>query len=151
MKLTALLADAVAVADAQLYVHGGGWHLVPSSRLPAVLPNLGVGIVIDLTPGELAEPHQFALRIRDADGRLVPLVRGKSDDYQNTEGSDEITAELSAAPPVTEAVAVTLVLAFNIQQVTLGQAGLYELEIAIDDEVRERLRLEVQLAQPDTG
>lgn len=151
MKLTALLADAVAVAEAKLYVHGGGWHLVPSSRLPAVLPNLGVGIVIDMMSAELAEPHQFALRIRDADGGLVSLTHGKSDDDQDTEESYEITAELSAAPPGAEAVAVTLVLAFNIQQVTLGQAGQYELEIAIDEEVRERLRLEVRLVQPDAG
>lgn len=152
MKVTAILADAVTVADGKLYMHGGGWHVVRSAQLPAVIPNLGVGLIIDFEAGELARGHRFALRIRDADGRLVPLVQHISNDRQQTMKSDEIVSELSAAPPGDlQAAAATLVLAFSTQQVMLDQETPYELEIAIDDEVRERLRLAVQLVRPGAG
>jgi hypothetical protein len=151
LKITALLADAVAVAESRLYVQGGGWHVVQSAQLPAVLPNLGVGMIIDFAAGELAHRRRFALRIRDAAGRLIPLVHENSNDQHSARESEEIAGELPAAPPGAEAAAVTLVLAFNVQQVTLDQVTPYELEIAIDEEVRERLPLEVRLVQPDAG
>jgi hypothetical protein len=152
VKITAVLADAVAVAEGKLYVHGGGWHLVQSAHLPAVIPNLGVGIIIDFAPGELSRLHRFALRIRDAGGQLVPLAHDKGDNDQDTKESDEIVGEFSTAEPGDDAVVAgaALAFAFNIQRVTLDQDTRYELEIAIDEEVRERLRLEVQLVQPDT-
>ena len=151
MKVTALLADAVAVAEGKLYVHGGGWQLVPSLRLPTVLPNLGVGMIIDFAVGELVEPHRVVLRMRDADGRLVPLAHDATEDHQAGEQSDQIIAELAAMPPGgDEAVAATLVFAFNIQRVTLDHDTQYELEIAIDAEVRERLPLAVKLVRPNT-
>jgi hypothetical protein len=146
VKITALLADAVTVAENRLYMQGGGWRVAPATSLPAVLPNIGVGIVIDFSEGELSRTRRFALRISDYDGNFVPLGNVAADGLPGEQTSYEIVGELSATTPGNGAVAAaTVLLAFNLRQVILAKDTPYEVEIAIDDEVRERLPLAVQL------
>ena len=137
MKITALLATAVAVAESRLYVQGGGWQVVQSARLPAVIPNLGVGIVADFEAGELTRARRLALRIRDASRHLVALTQDDGTGQHDKEWRDQIAAELPPVATEDQTATITFTLAFNIQQVTLAYDTPYEVEIVIDDEVRE--------------
>jgi hypothetical protein len=144
VKVTALLADAVAVAEGKLYVQGGGWHSVGIDGLPGSLQSLGVGILIDLGPDEMAKPLRFVMRLRDSRGRLVSLAGHANGGPPAGSGDGEIIAVLATAQAASDnALMASIAIAFNLRDVVLQETGLHELQIEIGGLVRERLPLVV--------
>lgn len=58
-----MLADAAAVAEGKLYVHGGGWDVIHARDFPVVHPTMALALLFEVdyleAPGELPVKIQF--------------------------------------------------------------------------------------------
>ena len=64
-----MLADAAAVLDGKLYIHGGGWDQLASPRLPFTVPNVALVLVIEHEWDETHTDMELQVQIYDEDGK----------------------------------------------------------------------------------
>jgi len=73
---TAMLADAAALADGKLYVHGGGWDNIYTAEVPTTHPALALVLIFHLSWHEANEDIPLRLELVDEDDRH-PVTRGE--------------------------------------------------------------------------
>lgn len=117
MKLTTgMLADAAAVENGKLFVHGGGWDRITVGQLPAVHPSLSLVLVFQV---------EYDEALRDLDV-LIDLV----DEDQEPAGVD-ITGVLNVghAPRSKRGAPTFVPQAITIQQLELPRAGRFRFRV----------------------
>jgi hypothetical protein len=131
MRLTTgLLADAAAVENGKLFVHGGGWDRITVAQLPAIHPSLALVLVFQV---------EYDEALRDLDV-TIDLV----DEDQQPSGV-HITGVLNVGhAPRTKRGAPTFVpQAITIQQLELGHAGRFRFRITSSGEELGNVPFEV--------
>jgi hypothetical protein len=74
---TAMLADAAAVENGKLYVHGGGWSVINATQLPVVHPTMALALVVKVEYTEALEDHPITIDLLDEDDQAIgPKVEG---------------------------------------------------------------------------
>jgi hypothetical protein len=74
---TAMLADAAAVLEGKLYVHGGGWDVIYSNQVPATHAAMALVLVFKLDWHEAHENLPLAIQVQDED-RQGSILSGKA-------------------------------------------------------------------------
>ena len=74
MKITAaFLADAAAVLNGKLYVHGGGWDRISAAAFPTTHPSMALALVFMVDYGEALIDHPIRIELLDEDEHDVGL------------------------------------------------------------------------------
>jgi uncharacterized protein DUF6941 len=145
MEVEALLADSAVSAEGKLYLQGAGWNILNAPSLPIRIPRIGLGIVLSVPWTETNRPHQFEVRLLDADGRILPLA----DAPPGVEVEDGKIRRLGASvnvgrPPSVPAGDEQLVpIAMNIDGLVFTEEGRFEFIVAVDDRDMKRLPIRV--------
>ena len=72
-----MLADAAAVLDGKLYVHGGGWDVIYSNQVPATHAAMALVLIFKLDWHEANENLPLAIQVQDED-RHGSILSGKA-------------------------------------------------------------------------
>jgi hypothetical protein len=70
----AMLADAAAVADGKLYVHGGGWDVIYTPAVPATHPMLALVFVVEFERSEVPVDRTLRVSLRDEDDTPLDIA-----------------------------------------------------------------------------
>lgn len=121
MQITAaLLADAAAVADGKLYVHGAGWDQIQTQSLPAVHPSMALALVFSVDYDEAMTEIPFRLELLDED-----------DGEMGIQGEGLLT---TGHGPTTRRGSPTLApMAFTLPNLTFQKAGGYRFKVSSGD------------------
>jgi hypothetical protein len=111
-----VLCDLAQVSDGNLTLVGTGWSFIN----PGIV-NFGVGVFLELDPGEMPKPHRFELVLRDADGQPVRL--------------DGAAPPQSAPADHPVGMPVKAGLAFNFVGIQLQPSCRYQLAFTVDSTI----------------
>ena len=126
----AVLCDAATNDNEKLNLLGA-FDTIYAQQLPAIHPQCSVALRLTFTPGDEGH-HQLTLHFVNADGRTI-------------------------MPPMNLPVAVTLPddahfitknFIINIQQLKFAEAGLYSVDVRLDDKSQAGIPLLVKLLPP---
>ena len=130
MQLNAFLCEAATVADGRLYAHGAGWRTFETPHLPAVVPQLSVGLVVHPSSEEAAAGIVASIRLFDPDGRPSQLVSASVEGVGEGMRTDELEVSLQVEPEPDS----VFVLAITMTNLVLPNEGGYHLEVSVDGE-----------------
>lgn len=148
MEVEALLADSAVSAEGKLYLQGAGWNILNAPALPIRVPRIGIGIVLSVPWTETNRPHQFEVRLNDADGHVLPLGEAPPELEMEDGKIRRLGASINVGrPPTVPAGDEQLVpIAMNIDGLVFTDPGRYEFVVAVDDEDMKRLPIRVVVA-----
>lgn len=152
MRVTALLADHVDVANGKLYVNGGGWTTWWAESVPLRVPAMGVALLIGVPYTATNEQHRFAVYIVDEDGGQVTLPMASNQaGAQPGALATRIDGEFTVGrppqlPPGDEQV---VPFALNMPGLVLPRYGSYSIVVEVDSV--EHARLPFRLAPRPAG
>ena len=130
-----LLADAVAISDGKLYVHGGGVTKLTPPFLPWVQPQLAVLVRFRIDgPEDMSGKHEFTLTLLGPGGEEVVPALVSTLDFASK------ATEVTSAVEGEERFGLVSV---NLLGVVFSEAGVYELGVRLDDEPVARMTLPV--------
>lgn len=138
----ALICDSAASAETKLYIQGGGWTNLTTSRFPFNQPRIAVALVLSVPWTATNHNHDFELRLEDEDGALMALGGAVAEDgspIKRIKGQFNIGRPAGIQP----GDAQPMPLAFNFDQMLFEAPGTYTFVIAIDDEELSRLPFRV--------
>ena len=134
MEAEAFLADSVVAVEGKLYVQGGGWDQLNAPGLPVRHPRIGLAVLLHVPYTETNMPHQFELRLEDADGNTLPLGDAPPgiatpDGKIRAIGGPIVVGR----PPLLGAGdAQNVPIAANLDGLQFDKAGSYRFVIAVD-------------------
>jgi hypothetical protein len=132
MKLTlAVLADYVSNENGKLFIIGT-FDAINTTQFPAVLPQAGLAVKLQLSHGEARE-HTVTISVRDEDGQVI---------------APQINGQLQIGDARLKGAAPTAQIAMNIGGLRFPKAGAYEFEIVVDGRHLESVPFHVALAGP---
>ena len=152
MDVEALLADSAVSAEGKLYLQGAGWNIINAPTLPIRVPRIGLGMVISVPWTETNRPHQFEVRLLDADGHILPLA----DAPPGVEMEDGKIRRLGASvsvgrpPSVAPGDEQLVPIAMNIDGLVFNDQGRFEFVVSVDDEDMKHLPIRV-VVMGDSG
>lgn len=123
----ATLCDHAADYNGRLVI-SGTIDVLPAPKLPVVQPHCCLAIRLCITPEDNGQ-HKFSVNIIDGDGKSL-------DDKMPIEA--DMPIEIPDEVPF-----VTRNLILNLQGLRFEEAGVYFVDISIDDELFQRLPLRV--------
>jgi hypothetical protein len=149
MKVVAMTADSVVVAEGKLFVQGGGWDQINALQLPSRHPRVGIGVLIRVPYTETNVQHAFELRLEDPDGKEVSLgdaPPGTTKDGKVRRVGGQFTV---GRPPMLGAGDEQIVpIAVNLDGLTFTATGTYRVVIAIDGKDNETLPFRINVMLP---
>ncbi|HUQ62940.1 MAG TPA: hypothetical protein VM121_04230 [Acidimicrobiales bacterium] len=145
MEIDAIVADSAITAEGKLYLQGGAWYLVSAPALPIRIPRIGLGISIRVAWTDTNQPHNFDVRLQDADGHILalgdaPPGSGPEDGKIRRIGSDFNVGRPAYLQPGDDQL---IPLAMNIDGLVFEAPGRYEFVISIDGEDVKRLPMRI--------
>ena len=143
----ATLCDSAVVADGKLYVHGGGWNMLSAAQVPFIHARIGIAAVITVPYPQTNREHEFSVHLIDQDGQQIPIGPGRHDLDGTTAREPAIKGRFAVGRPpwLISGDSQLLPLAINIDQMEISTVGRFSFDLAIDDEVHNRLSFRVQL------
>ncbi len=118
-----ILCDFAQVSpDGKLTLVGAGWSFINPGPT-----SFGVGIMLELDPNVVMNPHRFELTLRDADGR--PL----NDPAGNPIKITGLAPPQPAPPGHPAGMAVKRQHGFNFAGLVLPAAGRFQVVLTVDD------------------
>jgi hypothetical protein len=127
----AMLADAAAVADGKLYVHGGGWDVIYTPAVPATHPMLALVFVVEFERSEVPLDRTLRVSLRDEDDTPLDVAA---------------VGALRAERPPGRAHDAPMVQLFALPfpTITFPRAARYYFSIGIDETELARVRFDVR-------
>ncbi|HEV2952580.1 MAG TPA: hypothetical protein VG015_00635 [Candidatus Dormibacteraeota bacterium] len=134
MDLTrALIADAAAVQNGKLYVHGGGWDTLFLPQVPATYPSLALAFVLRVDARESPSQIPIEIGLVDDQGQAHPLhING--------------TVSVGQAGPDQVGGSIFVPQAVTVNFLELGKLGHYRFVIRSNREVLAEVPFRVLLA-----
>jgi hypothetical protein len=149
MRVVALTADSVVVAEGKLFVQGGGWDQINALGLPTRHPRIGIGVLIRVPYTETNIQHAFDLRLEDPDGKEVPLgdaPPGATKDGKVRRVGGQFTV---GRPPMLGAGDEQVVpIAVNLDGLTFTAIGTHRIVLAVDGKDVETIPFRLNVAFP---
>ena len=126
-----LLADYVVVSDGKLTIVGGGWSQTGPEPAP-----FGIGLLIQVPWDQANTPHQFKVKLLDADGAAVSFDEDDPDNEsdQSVEFGGEF--EVGRPPGLKPGTPLDFPVAVNSVPLPL-EPGRYEWRLTIDEQSRQ--------------
>jgi hypothetical protein len=142
MDLDVLVADSVVVAEAKLYVQGGGWNMLSVGELPVRLARIGLGLSLRLGRSEVGAAHELLIRLVDPDGVPFGLAGGADGK------GDGLVIKLPGATGVLPDFVSDIVIpqALNIDGLEFTKPGIHHFVFVFDGREVRRVSLSVVLA-----
>lgn len=123
---TSLLADAAAVADGKLYIHGAGWDTINSSAMPVTHPGFALVLVLEVDP---SQQDHIEVKLVDKAGTVLMSVQG------------QVGAADSAK--VAPGGMANLPLALNFPPLSFPEPGTYRFILLVNDAEVHSVKLSV--------
>jgi Family of unknown function (DUF6941) len=136
MSLTvrsAMLADAAALADGKLYIHGGQWDTIRTHALPIRHPSLSIVVVVEVPYDEALAPHTVEVTLEN-DGRSDPSWPRFGGQLQT-----------GHAPNSARGASSFVSMPFTVTNLELPEPGRYEWVISLDGERAQGIVMTVML------
>ncbi len=133
---SAMLADAAALADGKLYIHGGQWDTIRTHALPIRHPSLSIVVVVEVPYDEALAPHSVAVTL-EKDGMSEaswPRFGGQ--------------LQTGHAPNSARGASSFVSMPFMVTNLELPEPGRYEWVISLDGERASGLVMTVMLLPP---
>jgi hypothetical protein len=127
---TAVLCDAATEDNGKLNLLGA-FDTIYAPQLPAVHPQCAVALRVTFMPGDEGQ-HQLALNFINADGRSI------------MPNFPAIPVEVALPEDVHF---LTRNFIVNIQQLKFAEAGMYSVDVRLDDEPRASIPLMVKMIE----
>ncbi len=152
MQVEALLSDSAVSVEGKLYLQGAGWNILNAPGLPIRVPRIGLAMVFSVPWTETNTPHQFDVRLVDADGHILPLADAPPGVEMEDGKIRRLGASLNVGRPPTVAPGdeQMVPIAFNIDGLVFSDPGRYEFVVSVDDKDMKRLPMRVVVA-PDSN
>lgn len=127
---SAMLADAAAVAEGKLYIHGGQWDQVFAHSLPFRHPSMSIVLVIEVPYNDALHSHELEILL-ELDGNVLesPRILGQ--------------LETGHAPGSVLGAPGFVSLALPIQDLKLEEQGRYDWLIKLDGEIATRVSMQM--------
>lgn len=137
---SAMLADAAAVAEGKLYIHGGQWDQMLAQSVPFRHPAMCLVLVIEVPYDDALRPHEVGVTL-DLDGS------------RQEQWGMMAHLETGHAPGTARGAPSFLPLAVPIRDLEIHHAGRYDWIVTLDGVPAERVSMQVNLAPkpPGTG
>jgi hypothetical protein len=122
-------ADHVVLApDAKLYVNGGFFGLLRFPAFPAILPTLGIGVVLEMPFQDSMQDHTLQVGLRGPEHQELPL---------------RVEAQFRTAPTIESQYGEPQLLPFGVtvSNVEIPAAGVYHLVLWVDNHEKKTYRL----------
>lgn len=129
MQVTAFLAESVTVADGKLFAHRAGLGVVRAARVPAVVPRIGIGMI--LTEAAAGAEVNVVVRLVDGDGNDCRLTSAAVAGGQQPVDAENVDISVSI-PDDDDAV---VVLAVTMDNLVLPALGRYRFQVSADGAV----------------
>jgi hypothetical protein len=142
MDLDVLIGDSVNVAEAKIYVQGGGWNMITVAGLPVRVPRVGLAASLRLSRAEMSASHQLLIRLIDPDG--VPFALAGGVDGK----SDGLAIELPAVEGQLPEFISEMVhpRALNLDGLEFTKSGIHHFSFLFDGREVRRVNLHVVTA-----
>lgn len=148
VRVQALLAESVSVADGRLFVHGAGWAHVRVPGLPAQPGRLGIGLLLAVPAERCGDPIDLVVRVEGPDGEPVTMsVDPASGAMLSAEFEGTLVAE--PPPPGSPLSRQIVPLAFNLDGIRFELVGLHTLVVDVDGMPGTKVAFAVMLEEPD--
>lgn len=144
MQVTAFLAESVDVANGKLFAHAAGWSTVNTPRLPAVIPRLGIGIILHPEPHETAAELVLRVRLFDSSDNACPFEAARVEGCDPPGTSDDVEVALKVDPQEDTLV----VLSLTCDNLVLPRAERYHFVVGIDGSTQTSFPLQVVVTTP---
>jgi hypothetical protein len=130
---TAMLADAAAVLDGKLYIHGGGWDRLNTATAPVTHPSMSLVLVFRLEQHEALKdiPVNFVLADED---RHNEIIRG------------QVNMRVGIPPLVTRGEPIQNPFTVTLQGIQFPKLGRYTF--LIESGETELARLPITVSSP---
>jgi hypothetical protein len=132
MKVTSvMLADAAALADGKLYVHGGGWDVIWTPAVPTTHPTLSVVFVIEFEWSETHVDRALRVTLHDEDDKPLNVAAAG-------------TLNVGHPPGATHGAPILQPIVLPFAMITFERVGRYYFRIALDETELARVRFGVR-------
>lgn len=147
MEAEAMLADSVVAVEGKLYVQGGGWDQLATQGLPVRHPRIGIAVLLHVPYNDTNMPHQFELRLEDADGKTLPLGdappgMGTADGKVRAIGGPLVVGRPPLLGPGDDQ---SVPIAANLDGLLFERAGAYRFVISVDGQDVKHLAFRINV------
>jgi hypothetical protein len=118
-----VLADAAAVADGKLYIHGAGWDNLLSGSFPVTHPSMSAAIRLRIPWTETNLPHTLELDVVNEDGQSI---------LPTPPGPIRGTVSVGRPPRLQHGQDQVLPLVINVNGLKFDQPGIYAVILRLD-------------------
>ena len=150
MEAEAFLADSVVAVEGKLYVQGGGWDQLQAATLPVRQPRIGIAILLHVPYNDTNVPHQFELRLEDADGNTLPLGDAPPG-ISTTDGKIRAIGGpvvVGRPPFLSPGDQQGVAIAANLDGLVFDKVGAYRFVVAVDGEDIKHLPFRIIINVP---